>query len=183
MKMKIITPLIAIATLLAVGGWQDLRAGDDTLRGQLSAADYKFVTAATEGGTKEVEASKIAVEKATSPAVRDFAQHMVEDHQKANTELSQLVAQKGAKAPEAADLAKDKSMMKLGKFVGAEFDKTYMKCMVSDHEATVKLFEKEVAKGSDTELKDWASKTLPNLQHHLQMAKETSDSLTVTAQN
>lgn len=184
MKIKIITPLVAIATLLAVGGWQNLRADDETMQhGQLAAADYKFITAATEGGIKEVEFSKIAVEKATSSTVRDFAQHMVEDHQKANTELSQLVTQKGAKAPEAADLAKDKDMMKLNKLSGAEFDKAYMTGMVSDHEATVKLFETEATKGSDTELKNWAAKTLPTLQHHLQMAKETADSLTATAQN
>ena len=41
---------------------------------------------------------------------------------------------------------------------------------VSTHKDAVSLFER-YAKGSDNnELKDWAGKTLPALQHHLEMA-------------
>jgi putative membrane protein len=43
--------------------------------------------------------------------------------------------------------------------------------MVADHEEAVAIFETEVEKGSNPDLKAFAKKTLPTLKHHLQMAK------------
>jgi len=44
--------------------------------------------------------------------------------------------------------------------------------MVKEHEAAVKLFEGQSKNGTDEELKAFAAKTLPALQHHLEMVKE-----------
>jgi len=62
-------------------------------------------------------------------------------------------------------------MTKFSKLTGSVFDKAYAKQMVSDHNKAVSLFEKESTKGTDPDLKDFATKTLPTLQEHLQMAK------------
>ena len=43
--------------------------------------------------------------------------------------------------------------------------------MLSDHNKDVSDFEKESTKGGDADLKAFASRTLPALQEHLQMAK------------
>jgi putative membrane protein len=43
--------------------------------------------------------------------------------------------------------------------------------MLSDHMKDVKEFEKQSTKGADPDIKAFASKTLPTLQEHLQMAK------------
>jgi putative membrane protein len=42
---------------------------------------------------------------------------------------------------------------------------------VSAHEDAVSLFERYAKGGDNAKLKDWAGKTLPNLQYHLQMAE------------
>src|SRR5258708_26928493 len=68
-------------------------------RGQLSARDYRFVTEAARGGMDEVRLGELAKTKGTSQAVRDFGQRMVADHSKANDELKQIVANKGAALP------------------------------------------------------------------------------------
>ena len=39
------------------------------------------------------------------------------------------------------------------------------------HEDTVKLFEEASREAKDPEVKAWATKTLPGLKHHLEMAK------------
>jgi putative membrane protein len=44
--------------------------------------------------------------------------------------------------------------------------------MVKDHEKEVAEFQKEAMSGKDPSLKDFASKTLPTLQSHLQQARE-----------
>jgi putative membrane protein len=42
---------------------------------------------------------------------------------------------------------------------------------VSAHKDAVSLFERYSKAGDNSKLKDWAGKTLPTLQHHLQMAE------------
>jgi putative membrane protein len=43
---------------------------------------------------------------------------------------------------------------------------------VSAHKDAVSLFERYAKSGDDPKLKDWAGKTLPTLQHHLEMAQD-----------
>jgi putative membrane protein len=45
--------------------------------------------------------------------------------------------------------------------------------MVEDHEKDVAEFEKASQTAMDGETRAWAAKTLPTLQDHLKMAKET----------
>ena len=59
---------------------------------------------------------------------------------------------------------------------GGNVDKKYIHEMVEDHEDTVKLFEK-ASKSEDADVAAFAQKTLPTLQHHLQMAKDLKKSL------
>jgi putative membrane protein len=43
---------------------------------------------------------------------------------------------------------------------------------VRDHEKVIAAFDKQAKSGKDAELKAYASKTLPTLRSHLQMAKQ-----------
>jgi putative membrane protein len=54
---------------------------------------------------------------------------------------------------------------------GADFDREYGKMMLSDHRKDVSEFEKQSTRGTDADLKAFASKTLPTLKEHLQMAE------------
>ena len=65
----------------------------------LSSSDRKFIMEAAHGGMMEVELGRMAVEKASSPDVKQFGQRMVDDHSKANEELMQLASQKGITIP------------------------------------------------------------------------------------
>jgi putative membrane protein len=56
------------------------------------SADVEFIRKASEGGLKEVEAGKLASEKASNAEVRAFAKQMVDDHSKSNAELNALVS-------------------------------------------------------------------------------------------
>jgi predicted outer membrane protein len=69
---------------------------------KMAAADQKFMAKAASGGKAEVELGRLASERGTSDAVKQFAQRMVTDHGKANEELTQLAQRKGIALP--ADL-------------------------------------------------------------------------------
>jgi putative membrane protein len=53
--------------------------------------------------------------------------------------------------------------------------------MVEDHNKAVKLFQQEERSGHNTELKQFAQKTLPTLEEHQKMAVELSRKLSQTA--
>jgi len=135
----------------------------------------KFSSAAAEGGLTEVELGRLAVQRASNPAVKTFGQQMIEDHSRANNELKTIATKKNIVLP--TDLNSDqKSMMeKLSKLSGAEFDKQYMSDMVKDHEADAKEFENQANKGTDADIKAFAAKTLPIIQRHLQMARDVAN--------
>lgn len=52
-----------------------------------------------------------------------------------------------------------------------------MRHMVDDHKKDVADFKKHASSAKDAEIKGFASKTLPTLQEHLQLAQKTNDAL------
>ena len=134
----------------------------------------KFAPTAAQGGLAEVELGRLALQRAADPAVKEFGQRMVTDHTRANAELKAVAAQKNIQLPTDLSSSQKSTMDKLSKLSGAEFDREYMSDMVKDHETDVKEFETQAKEGTDTDVKDFATKTLPTLQAHLQMARNVA---------
>lgn len=143
-------------------------------RGDVHTADANFLSDAANGGILEVELGKLAVQKASSPQVKEFAQMMVNDHTKANNELKALADQLEIRIP--ASLS-DQNRMKIEAITkndGKDFDRQYMMAMVKDHKVTTEIFQSEAHDGYDSLVKAYASKTLPVLMHHREMAEKLS---------
>lgn len=143
--------------------------------GSLASADRKFMEKAAMGGLVEVQLGTLAKERGMSDEVKSFASRMVTDHGKANDELKSLAASKGVSLPAELDKKHRKTMDKLGKLSGPDFDRAYMKDMVKDHKEDVSEFRKEAKKAKDADLQKFAQSTLPTLEEHLAMAKKTDD--------
>jgi putative membrane protein len=137
------------------------------------SSDKSFAEKAAIGGLAEVEMGKLAQEKAGSEQVKQFGQRMVDDHSKANDELKQVATAKGLTLPTDLDAKHKSKLDKLQKLSGAQFDRAYMDDMVADHKQDVGEFQKEAKSGKDSDIKGFASKTLPTLQEHLKMAEST----------
>ena len=152
-------------------------SADKATGGSLSHGDMKFVNDAAQGGMAEVQAGQIAADKATDPAIKSFGQKMVEDHGKANDQLKEWAQGKNIMMPTQLDSSHQKMIDKLNKLSGEDFDKQYVKDMVSDHKDDVSEFQKFAERGDDQSLKDWAGKTLPTLQMHLAMIQEIHDKM------
>lgn len=153
------------------------KLGTDQARGSqvgmanLNTDERNFVMEAAMGGMMEVELGKLAAQQGTSDVVKQFGQRMVDDHSKANMELQQVASSKGLTLPTGLDEKHKNELAKYSKMTGPEFDKAYSKAMLSDHVKDVAAFEKESTKGNDADIKAFASKTLPTLREHLDMAK------------
>jgi putative membrane protein len=167
MKTNSLTLLSAAALALAVSLGAQAQAP-----AKLSGQDKSFLKDAAEGGNAEVSGSQIALTQSANADVKAFAQQMVDDHGKAGAELKGLAEQKGVKVSDAPSITKKTEIKILSERKGSSFDQHYADSIgVKAHEDTIKLFQKEVDKGSDADVKAWAAKTLPTLQHHLEMAQ------------
>lgn len=134
--------------------------------------DAKFMVNAANGGMLEVTLGKLAQQKASSPQVKEFGMMMVNDHSKANAELKTLAGTKVITLPAILSNDKQKDVDDMAKLSGAEFDKKYTEYMVKDHKEDIEEFKKEAQDGKDAEIKAFAAKHVPILQHHLEAAEK-----------
>ena len=163
--MKLTKFLFLSVALLVMGAVGGNALAKDTI----DAVD--FVDEASAKGIAEVETSKLALQKSTSPDVKKFAEQMIADHTAANKELAAIAQKKELKvADEAALTAKAKSYILKHK-EGENFDKAYAEGQVAAHKDTIKLFNQAVV-SPDAELAAFAKATLPKLEHHLHMAQD-----------
>src|SRR5581483_9505444 len=82
------------------------------------SADSTFAMKAAQGGMAEVKMGQLAEQKASSPEVKQFAQRMVTDHTKANSELKQAAAQDNITLPTSLDSKDQATYDKLSKLSG-----------------------------------------------------------------
>jgi putative membrane protein len=136
-----------------------------------STAD--FVQEAAISDMFEIESNKLGEQKGNAQE-KTFAQQMVTDHTKTSTELKSMVnsGKIQAKLPTALDSSHQSMLDKLKGASGKDFSSNFDSDQVSAHKDAVSLFERYAKGGDNAELKDWAGKTLPTLQHHLEMAQE-----------
>src|SRR5690349_3627449 len=101
-----------------------------TTTAQLAGAEQAFIKEAATGGLMEVELGKLAAEKASSAEVKQFGQRMVDDHGKANQQLSTIAQQKNVQVPTELTGKAKSDYDRLSKLSGEQFDRAYMQLMV-----------------------------------------------------
>lgn len=139
----------------------------------------EFMTKSASSNMLEIEAGKLAQQRATNPQVKEFANMMVKDHTAASQEMRQLATSKNITLPDSMSNDHMDHMRDLREKRGADFDRAYMDRMVSAHEDDVERFE-DVAEDNDyrdAEVKAFAAKTLPKLRQHHERARQIRDGL------
>jgi putative membrane protein len=134
-----------------------------------------FIKEAATSDMLEIEAAKVAEQKGNADE-KKFAEQMITDHTKTSSELKGMVpAEMTSAIPTSLDDSSQKKLDKLRDAKPDAFASDYDPMQVSAHKDAVSLFERYAKGGDNAKLKDWAGKTLPALQHHLQMAEKMND--------
>lgn len=142
----------------------------------LEQADQTFLENAIQGSYAEIEGSKLALEKAESQDVKDFARMMVKDHEKMAKEAAALATEKGLTPPDGPSAMQTTEITALKALSGGAFDAMYVNRIgVASHEATVEMFEKASKEAQDPDVKALATKALPKLREHLEMARTLNE--------
>lgn len=166
-------PLLSKSQLLPVGFVLCTFLPATVFAADVSMSDKGFLKKAAQSGHYEIQGSKLALKKSKNADIQKFANQMIADHQKAGDELKALAQTKKVELPPDPSFMQKGSLMLLDTYSAKNFDDEYAENVgVDAHEATVELFEKAAKDADDADIKKFAQKTLPTLQHHYEMAKK-----------
>lgn len=145
--------------------------------------DAQIAMIAVVANTVDVDAGKLAAEKASSKEVKAFAETMVRDHTAVNAKATAL-AKKLNVTPEESATSKslkadgDKMLAKLRGMSGAEFDTAYVDNEVAYHDAVIGVVTKTLIPNTkNAELKSLLESAGPIFSSHLEHARQLQKSL------
>jgi len=134
--------------------------------------DTVFVKTAAISGMSEVHLGELAATTTKNEDVKNLAEMTVKDHTAANAELKAAAKDAGIEVPTKIDDAHQKQYEGFKAYKGDNFDRDYVKTLVQSHTQSVALYTQASKEAKNPALKDFATKTLPTLKKHLDMAKK-----------
>jgi putative membrane protein len=136
----------------------------------LTREDADFLVNAASGDMLETELGDLAQTNSGTPRVKAFGAMMIKDHGGGGEKLKALATAKNVTLPDSVSRRQRKEIEDLQKKKGIDFDKTYIRTMISNHKDDIKAFEKAASKGVDSSIRVFASSRLEMLHKHLDSA-------------
>ncbi len=130
----------------------------------------QFADTAASSDMFEIESGKLAQQKATSQALKDFGKMMV-DHHTRSTEALKTAAGKASPALTPApklDAEQTANLEALRGATGAEFDRLYREQQTAAHQKALAAMQAYAEAGDSATLRDFASSTQSVVKSHLE---------------
>lgn len=145
---------------------------DDKFDNKRQVKDVQFLVNAAETNLEEIQLGRLAQQKGSLVHVKELGKMMEDAHTKSQRELAALADRKTIAIPTSlTDDTKD-AYEKLNEKTGNDFDKAYADLMVSRHKDAIDTYEKVYSDASDSDIKNWARASLPDLRKHLEHSIE-----------
>lgn len=145
------------------------------MEGRLSDAEIAGILVAANQG--QIELNRLAVQKASSPEVRQFAQQMIDEHGEAGDNATALLNRLGvtpAETEASRNLRRNnqQTVEVLRKWEGEEFDRTFMNHEVTVHEFLSDTLENQlIPSARNRELRNFLTEVNRSVEHHLSDAR------------
>jgi putative membrane protein len=195
MNYRLLTTTAAIAAALALAACGDKNTADEatstapgaelTEQGQLpeanadnTAADQAsidFIQKLALSDMYEVESSKIALTKSTSPSVKAYAQSMITAHTATSAALKPIADSMKVMPPVTLDNAHAEKIADLKKAAVNEFDQKFLDQQEEAHENALNALNDQAKNGSNAALVSFAVATAPKVAEHLAMVKKLDE--------
>jgi len=171
-RIALVFTLLPIAPGIAGAQTASPPAGVTEAVSILSPIDNNFVAQANLGLPFEIDSGRVAENKATKANIRDYAHLMVVTHIPVVDAFNNVLQQKHIAAPPNALLegAYHTMIASLDADQGAALDRDYVQGQVDYQKGNAALFQYEIQYGTDPDLKEFARRTLPIIEDHLQRA-------------
>jgi putative membrane protein len=167
--------LAALSLGACAGDMQSADAGAPSAMssGAMAAANaptdaMTFINEAARSDMYEIQSSQLATTKASSQAVKDFANQMIRDHTN-STQIVMAAAQSAGMNPTPPSLDSRRAGMisQLQGASGADFDRMYLRQQLMAHQEALALHSGYAKNGDNTALRGAAAQIAPIVQQHL----------------
>jgi putative membrane protein len=135
-----------------------------------AASAEEFLDKAAQGGMTEVAAGQLAMNKATTPDVREFAETLVKERRLTQQLLKALAASHDVDLPTAPSREQQETLRELQKKKGAEFEQAYVAAQITAQEEAIALMKAEIERDRNVETKAFAKEMLPTVEAQLKKA-------------
>lgn len=194
-RLSALAPLVALAFAFVVAACEraeyrplpgdSIRSGwasQERLSGLAAApAQREFLRSVAEGGLFEIEASRIAIARGGSAAVRRFAEATLRDRVAIDTDLQQLAASVGVSLPSQLSDTLQARLSVLAQLNGRDFDRAYARNVgVMAQEEALSAFERAADQDGER-VQRFAASQIPALRKHLEWARELAAELDRTS--
>lgn len=137
----------------------------------MRSRDVAFALNAAQVLAGEDQLASLALERADSPTVKQFAQRLQDENRKIRKDLDATAAKMRLVLPYNATQQTISQRADLLKLSGPKFDLAFLADLVTDTREDVSSYRKQAEKGKDTEIKSFATRTLPLLHERLDTVK------------
>lgn len=137
----------------------------------LNKSDQAAVRDAAVANMFEIQTSELALKYGRSDWVRQFAKEMIEEHTAAHEELRGVAEKKNLSLPKGLPAAKQSLLAKLGGMRGDAFDAYYRSLQLKAHSSTSYMFQQNIKRGHDQDVRGYLVKMLPAVKMHSRLAK------------
>ena len=187
--MRAALSLILAASALSVGACTTPAADEPAAAASaavdpsspLSAPGYMQMAASSD--MFEIESSRMALQMSQNPAVRSFAQMMVNDHSRTTSEIMAAAQSMGMQPPPPQMLPQHADMLnRLRAAAPGDFDRAYKAEQVMAHQEALTLHQNFAQGGDAPALRAVAARAVPIVQGHLTQAQNLPETMAAPMQ-
>ena len=160
------------AAVTAVGDAAAEVAGSRQAQGSM---DQRFAMKISDMNNFEIQAGKLAQQKAQRDDIKELAQMTVEDHTQAQQQLQPIAQKMGVSTSDQLRPVHQAMLTELSQMEGKEFDRAYLYGQVAGHtKASLKLRDAQTEL-QDPQLRQYAATISPKIRQHLQHAQKLAN--------
>lgn len=145
-----------------------------TSAAHLTATEQTFIIDAAQNGTAEVYLGRLAEQRGSTAAARDFGRTMVQDHTKANQDLMAIATRNGINPPTNLPPAAQAAYSRLQQASGTDFDAQYLELQGAQHLEQRAMLQFAAAHAQNADVRGFAQRTLPVVEQHIEMLRRVA---------
>lgn len=157
-------------------GPQNLQPRATTGHMMSKMSDQAFVKKTSEASQAQVKFGRLAQQKGSTEAVKNYGKQMAQHHQRFEQRLQSAASQANLDLPQGKMSSLEQhGYSRLSKLSGADFDRAFAQDVLKGDQAAVAAFREEAQNGKKQPIKNFARNELPVLQSHLNKARDLSN--------
>jgi putative membrane protein len=135
-----------------------------------------FMRMAASSDMFEIESSRMALQMSRNAQVRSYAQTMIDHHTRTTAEMNALAQQAGLAPPPPQMMPNHLAALdRLRATAPADFDAAYKREQITSHQEALNLHRTYAAQGDLAPFRDFAGRTAPIVESHLNQAQTLPD--------